>query len=148
MTPLGRLGFVGALAVIVVVALPVPALACGCAPVVAVPGQPSRPVSFDHEVAIFSAIVVEQSLLKATVTLEVHEIWKGELPELMTMRIAGGSTCEWWFEVGKAYLIFGLGDSIWTMRAEKCTLTARLEDAGEALELLKTAGYSPRRPKR
>ena len=61
-------------------------------------GTTSSPRVIDDEVAIFSAIVVEQSLLKATVTLEIHEIWKGELPELMTMCIAGGSTCEWWLK--------------------------------------------------
>lgn len=150
MTPRGRLGLAAALAVIVVVAMPVPALACACAPIVEVPGR-SRPVSFDGEVAIFSATVVEQSLLKGTVTLLVEQVWKGNLTEQITMRTIGfeGSmtTCDWLFEMGKTYLIFGLGDSIETMRAEKCTFTAPLVDAGRALELLKTAGYSPRLPR-
>ena len=149
MTPFGRLGIVAAL-VALVIAMPIPAQACGCAPVVAVPGQQTRPVSFDREVAIFSATVVEPSLLKGTVTLLVEQVWKGNLTEQITMRTIGFdgqmSTCDWKFDLGETYLVFGLGDSIATMRAEKCTLTAHLKDAGEALDMLKAAGYAPRRP--
>lgn len=57
-----------------------------------------------------------------------------------------GATANFSYEVGTTYLIFGLGDSVATMRAEKCTLTAPLADAGEALEMLKAAGYHPRQP--
>ena len=137
---------VAALATVVVVAMPIPVHACACAPVVAVPEQPPRPVSFDREVAIFSAIVVEMSFLKETVTLDVLKVWKGELTYLTTMRILSGDNCEWTFEMGKAYLIFGVGDSIATMRAYKCTLTAGLEDANETIKLLEEAGYRPRQP--
>ena len=148
MIPFPRLGAIIVLAVIVL-ALPAPAQACGCSPVVAVPGQ-SRPISFDREVAIFSATVVEQSLLKGTVTLDVLQVWKGELTYLTTMQTIGfdgsATSCDWVFELGKTYLIFGYGDSIATMRAQKCTLTAPLEEAGEALAMLKTAGYRPRQP--
>jgi hypothetical protein len=144
---LSRFGLAAALTLAVVAAMPLPAQACGCVPVVALPGQQTRPPSFDREVAIFSATVVEKSLLKATVTVLVEQVWKGELTYLTTMPILNWNNCEFSFEVGKTYLIFGLGDSIATMRAEKCTLTAPLDEAGEALELLKTAGYSPRLPR-
>jgi hypothetical protein len=73
----------------------------------------------------------------------VRQVWKGELSYLTTMPILNWNNCEFWFEVGKAYLIFGRGDSIATMRAEKCTLTGPLADADKALEMLKAAGYVP-----
>ena len=146
MTPRDRLGLAAVLAAVILAAMPTPAQACACSPIVSVPGQQARPVAFDREVAIFSGTVVEQSILKQTVTLEVLQVWKGELPYLTTIPILNWNNCEFWFEVGKTYLIFGLGDSIATMRAEKCTLTAPLEDAGGALEMLKAAGYRPRQP--
>jgi hypothetical protein len=81
------------------------------------------------------------------VTLDVLQVWKGELTQQITMLIGwfggtGASTTDWLFELGQTYLIFGLGDSIETMRAEKCTLTALLEDADKTLELLKAEGYT------
>ena len=113
MIPFPRLGAIIVL-VVIVLALPAPAQACGCSPVVAVPGQ-SRPISFDREVAIFSATVVEQSLLKGTVTLDVLQVWKGELTYLTTMQTIGfdgsATSCDWVFELGKTYLIFGYGDN-------------------------------------
>ena len=48
--------------------------------------------------------------------------------------------------VGKAYLIFEVGDSIATMRAYRCTLTTGLENADETIKLLEETGYRPRQP--
>ena len=146
MATLGRFGLVAAMTLAVLAAMALPTEACGCVAVVAPPGQQTRPPSFEREVAIFSAHVVEQSLLKGTVTFDVIQAWKGELTYLTTMPILSGSNCEFSFEVGTTYLIFGLGDSIVTMRAKKCTRTAPLEDAGAALEMLKAVGYRPRQP--
>ena len=89
MATLGRFGLVAAMTLAVLTAMPRPAQACACAPVVALPGQQTRPPSFDREVAIFSAMVVEASLLKGTVTLDVLQVWKGELTYLTTMRTIG-----------------------------------------------------------
>lgn len=135
MTPLDRLGLVAVLAAVVIAAMPIPTQAYSCAPVGDVPGYPSQ---FDRAVAIFPATVVEQSIPQGTVILDVLQVWKSDLTQRMTMRILEAApfvtTSDWLFDVGKTYLIVGYGDSIATMRAEKCTRTAPLEDAGEALE--------------
>jgi hypothetical protein len=148
MTHLKRLGLVAILGAVVPAAIPLPTAAYSCAPVGEAPGSPTQ---FDRSIAIFSATVVEQSTREGTATLDVLHVWKGELTQRITMRILRFppfvTTIDWLFEVGQTYLILGFGDSIATMLAEKCTLTSTLADAGETLELLKTAGYSPRLPR-
>ena len=88
-----------ALTLALLAAMPIPAQACVCAPRAAVPPQQAHPVSFDADVAIFSETVVERSLLKRTITLNVRQVWKGELTYLITMRISVGmnaSSCSTW----------------------------------------------------
>ena len=154
MTPLRRIGLLAAL-VLVEIAVPVPASACGCVPIVVPSWQiESERLSLEREFAVFSGKVVTISP-RGAVTLEVVQVWKGDIPQRIIFGGDGSSesaisvtftTCDWIFEVGETYLVFGYGESIQSMRAEKCTRTAPLADAAQTLLLLEASGHSPRPP--
>ena len=141
------------LALASIAASPSPALACACTNVV--PLDRADASDFDEYVAIFSGRVVARSRTLERSTLEVLQVWKGDVPPRVVMMTpaltvneplppGSGSNCDWMYDDGREYLIFALGTSPDRMWAKKCDLTAVLDEAGPGLRRLQEAGLAPR----
>lgn len=91
--------------------------------------------------AIFSGIATNikalstpnaDDLYRNEVTMDVQQIWKGPNSQTLTLT-TGGTTCDYGFEVGKAYLVFAI-EFKGRLSTNICTLTQPLRSAEKTLD--------------
>ena len=97
----------------------------------------------DESVAVFAGKVI--ALDTFTVTFEVDRVWKGAVPKKLTFQTGAKdldngevmvSSCDFSFEVGSSYVVFGAGASLAHLRATQCTLTMLLKTADDTIKRL------------
>jgi hypothetical protein len=95
----------------------------------------ARLSAFEKATVVFSGEVVAKDLI--TVKFKVDKIWKGEESKEITMLTGTKdngdgtitpSTCDYWFEKGKQYLIYAYGP-VAELKTHKCSRTMLLKDA-------------------
>lgn len=132
------------IALLILLLFPRSAHACSCAP------NDDIPAALDLAAAVFRATMVDSftnqllnpAFLSRKVEFEVHEVWKGDVPQFVSVYTgSGGGDCGYGFQDMGEHLIYayeaevGLATSI-------CERTAQIGDAAEDLGVLGT-GYAP-----
>ncbi len=122
-----------------------PASACSCAE------SPTVAAAKDTATAVFAGTVTEASGgsggidsalgLGDSVTFRVERSWRGVETQSVRLSVqlgAGGGTCEYEFQQGRAYLVYALPSDTpdAPLQTNICTRTAPLAAAGEDLRLL------------
>lgn len=68
----------------------------------------------------------------AVARVAVRDVWKGEVPEVVTVRTpVSSATCGYPFEVGRTDLVYADVDDDGHLNASLCSRSAPLDDAGE-----------------
>ncbi len=99
----------------------------------------------DDALAVFAGKVIARDTF--TITFEVDRVWRGAVPKKLSFPTGAKdmgngavtisvSSCDFHFELGSSYLVFGAGASLTNLGASKCTLTSPLKDAGDTVRRL------------
>lgn len=130
----------------VVVCSVAPAWGCDCGEI------PCALVAMGTDHAVFSGTVLERHdpasgevvvnvRQPVEYKIEIEEVWKGELSDVVTVRSPrDGSSCGYPFKVGEAYLVYATTDHRVGLRTGLCTRTKLLAEAGADLAELALIG--------
>jgi hypothetical protein len=98
---------------------------------------------FDQSLAVFTGEVIEINTFK--VKFKVEKVWKGAIGDEIVMStgtkdLGDGKTrhssCDFNFEKGKKYIVFGVGKDYEEMQAFECSLTNLIERGAQQVERL------------
>jgi len=105
---------------------------------------------YDDAVAVFVGRVIKSD--GYGISFVVDEVWKGDLRERVDLQRSSRpsrpdlvvvTSCDYVFRDGYTYVVFAYGTTS-AMWSQKCTPTAELSDAADAVERLKTIASSKR----
>lgn len=110
-------------------------LACDCAMV----GKPSQELERSKAVFIGKVIGLRDTGTYIEATIAVEKSWKGILMKQIVISTPRfGTTCRFWFEEGKEYLVYASSYEDGKGWTSACSRTRRLADANKDIrELLK-----------
>lgn len=99
--------------------------------------------SYGRSIAVFSGTVVALDRFRATI--RISRVWKGKLGTTVIMDTGARMTseglisftsCDFSYELGYQYLIFGYGEFVTAMRTGNCGPSNRLSRAEQTITML------------